>query len=85
MRGLSCQQVLKRKTNTKQRHASAKQRAIQARQAFHIKDMIDIETPYLIIDDVITTGATIRYAAQAFVDAGAKHVWVAAIARQTLD
>jgi len=33
---------------------------------------------------VITTGATVRYASQALRDAGAKHVWLAVVARQVL-
>lgn len=84
-RGLSCQRVLGRKTNTKQRQASAKKRQEQAAAAFFVKEKIDPNRPYLILDDVMTTGATVKYAAQALKDAGARHVWVAVIARQTLD
>jgi len=84
-RGLDCKQLLLRKTNTKQRQTSAKTRLEQARQAFIAKMNIDQEVPYLLIDDVITTGATIKYASQTLLDSGAKLVWVAAIARQPLD
>jgi len=83
-RGLKCQPLIYRKTNTKQRQATAKQRVIQAKQAFEVRDKIDESIPYLIIDDVVTTGATIRYASQALRDAGAEHVWVAIVARQTM-
>ena len=84
-RGLECKQLLLRKTNTKQRQTGAKKRLEQARQAFVAKTNIDQEVPYLLLDDVITTGATIKYASQALLDFGAKQVWVAAIARQTID
>lgn len=85
VRGVKCQQLVRRQTNTKQRQSTAKQRDAQARHAFVIKGEIDENTPYLLVDDVITTGATIKYAAQALVDAGAKHVWVAVVARQVLE
>ena len=84
-RGLKCQRLVRRKTNTKQRQATAKKRDLQAKNAFFVRDKVDVNTPYLIIDDVMTTGATIKYASAALRDAGAKHVWVAIIARQTLD
>jgi ComF family protein len=81
-RGLRCQQILKRKTNTKQRQSNAKTRALQASQAFYVDYDLDPTIPYLVIDDVMTTGATIKYASQTLRDAGAAHVWVAIIARQ---
>lgn len=83
-RGLKCQQLVQRRTNTKQRQASAKTRIAQAKQAFVVNEKLDPSVPYVLVDDVITTGATIRYAAKALRDAGAKHVWVAVVARQVL-
>ncbi len=84
-RGLKVKRVLCRKTQTKQRQADAKQRERQAKQAFCVNSVIDGNIPYLLLDDVITTGATIKYASKALIDAGAKHVWVAVVARQTLN
>jgi len=83
-RGLKCQQLIYRQTNTKQRQATAKQRASQAKQAFAVNGPINDAIPYLLFDDVVTTGATIKYASQALRDAGAKYVWVAVVARQTM-
>lgn len=85
LRGLECKALILRKNNTKQRQASLQQRQRQASEAFTVDSVLDGDTPYLLIDDVFTTGATVKYAAQALVDAGARHVWVAIIARQTLD
>jgi competence protein ComFC len=84
-RNLKFKQLLLRATNTKQRQSSAEKRDIQAKQAFVLNGKIDVNTPYLLIDDVFTTGSTIKYASKILRDAGAKHVWVAIIARQTLD
>jgi len=84
-RGLKVQTLLVRATNTKQREASRKDRLTQAKAAFAFKGSVDESTCYLVVDDVVTTGATMYYAAEALRAAGAKHVWAAAIARQTLD
>jgi len=81
-RGLKIQRLLDRKTVTKQRQSTAAQRTSQAKQAFAISGVINPNIPYLLLDDVVTTGATIKYASLALRKAGAKHVWVAAIARQ---
>lgn len=82
LRNLKVQQLIIRKTSTKQRQATAGQRSVQASQAFDIVGNVNPETPYLIIDDVMTTGASIKYAALSLKNAGAKHIWVAIIARQ---
>lgn len=83
-RQLACGQVLKRTKNTKQRQANARQRISQAKDLFVVDKKLDKNTVYLLVDDVITSGATIKYASQALKKAGAKHVWVAVVARQTL-
>jgi len=84
LRNLKYQQLLMRKSNTKQRQAGAEKREQQARQAFMVSGKLDPTIPYLVIDDVMTTGATMKYATLALKNAGAKTVWVAVIARQTL-
>lgn len=75
---------LGRQTTTKQRDASREQRLRQAREAFVVRSALP-PVPHLIIDDVVTTGATIAYASQALLDAGASEIWVAGVARQPLD
>ena len=85
LRGLRVAPLLTRRTNTKQRDASRAERERQAREAFNVRGVIDPHATYLVIDDVATTGATLRAAARELRQAGAQHVWVAAIARQPLD
>lgn len=84
-RKLSYAPVLVRRTTTKQRDAGRALRFRQAAQAFAVHGTIDSKRPYLIIDDVATTGATLLAAAAALRGAGAETVYVAAIARQPLD
>jgi ComF family protein len=74
---------LVRATQTKQRDAGRAVRVVQAKQAFAATG-INEDSCYLLVDDVVTTGATIKYAAKTLKDAGAKDVWVVAIARQPL-
>ena len=83
--GLKLARPLIRATNTKQRQASASKRKVQASEAFVVSGNIDKARPYLLIDDVMTTGATLKYASRALKQAGASQVWVAVIARQTLN
>lgn len=76
---------LQRKTSTKQRDADRMTRIAQAKAAFIVKGRLRSDVPYLLIDDVVTTGATLEYAARALRRAGARTVWVGVIARQALD
>lgn len=85
LRNLPVSPALLRATSTRQRDASRKQRIAQAKVAFECRKQLSGDTTYLLIDDVMTTGATMRYAAQKLRDAGAGTVWVAAISRQPLD
>lgn len=84
-RKLPLRQLIERRTNTKQRDATRSVRISQAKQAFEVNVPADHNVPYLIVDDVVTTGATVQYAAQALWDAGARIIWVAVVARQPLD
>ena len=84
-RGLRLSQALARSTHTKQRQATAATRNAQAKAAFNVPKRLSLDVPYLLIDDIMTTGATLKYAAKVLKQAGASQVWVAIIARQTLD
>lgn len=84
-RNLPLEQYLTRTHTTTQRGASRAQRIRQAKKAFGCTQPLDATLTYVIVDDVATTGATVRYAAQALRQAGAQSVAVAVIAHQPLD
>ena len=84
LRGLRMQSLLTKNNTLVQHHANREQRLRQASSAFSLKAKVESGTTYLIIDDVITTGATISEAARLFKNAGA-YVLIAVIARQPLD
>lgn len=84
-RGHVLDRALLRKSDFKQRGASATARRRQAKEAFKVKQIIDPGAVYLLVDDIVTTGATLDYAAKALKEAGAHVVWVAVVAYQTLD
>lgn len=74
---------LQRRNNVTQHFAeTAAARRAQAKEFFEVKIEVDNTVPYVIIDDIFTTGSTIEAAACCLRDAGAEQVWVAVIARQ---
>jgi ComF family protein len=61
---------------------SPRQRRLNVRGAFSISDPSTVARQHvLVIDDILTTGATARAAAQTLMRAGAASVWVATLAR----
>lgn len=83
-RGLAIGRVLERQTSTMQRGASRQVRIKQAKEAYRPKGSIRADVPYLLIDDVVTTGSTMRYAAKTLKSGGADMVWAAAATRQSI-
>lgn len=59
-----------------------RKRRLNMRGAFKVPDRAAVEGKHvLVIDDILTTGATARAAAQVLMRAGAASVWVATLAR----
>lgn len=75
--------LLRRIGDTKQRGKNRSERIRQAKSAFAAKPCAGERI--LLIDDVVTTGATLEYATRALLSAGAQSVWVGVIAKQPLD
>jgi ComF family protein len=59
-----------------------RQRRLNVRGAFSVSDFSQVNDRHiLVVDDILTTGATARAAAQTLLKAGAASVWVATLAR----
>ncbi len=59
-----------------------RQRRMNVRGAFSVADAAAVKEKHvLLVDDILTTGATARAAAQTLIRAGAASVWVATLAR----
>jgi ComF family protein len=59
-----------------------RQRRQNVRNAFSVSDPSQVAAQHiLVVDDILTTGATARAAAQTLLKAGAASVWVATLAR----
>ncbi|MES2630739.1 MAG: phosphoribosyltransferase family protein [Patescibacteria group bacterium] len=86
-RGLPVARLLERSSTKTQHELNKVERQIEASSAFHVAGgvSIDANTPLLILDDIITTGSTVRAAAEVLSQAGAKNIFVAALAYQPLD
>ena len=84
-RGLKKVRLLDRLTNTVRLGATARIRQQQAKAAYRCIRPLDQATPYLLIDDIATTGATLIAAARCLREAGAEIIIAAVIARQPLD
>lgn len=81
-KGLKYKKLIERQHSAKQLGASRSERIAQAKTAFYLTGPVSSTTTYLLLDDVYTTGATVRYAAKQLRDGGARDVWVAVVARQ---
>ncbi len=83
--GLRMLKVLQRQNMETQHTANRSLRLTQAQTAFRVDTPIDPALIYVIVDDVITTGSTIDQAARLLYEAGARCIFVLALARQPLD
>lgn len=79
-RGLKVSLAVRRATNAQQHGSSRVQRLAQAKRAYKVTG--ECSGRYLLVDDIVTTGASLYYTAKALREAGAEDVWVAVVARQ---
>ncbi len=79
---LASSTLLRQRATETQAGLTPRQRRINLRGAFAVSDPARVAAQnVLVIDDILTTGATARAAARALVEAGAASVWVATLAR----
>jgi ComF family protein len=74
--------ILRSRATETQAGLTTRQRRLNVRAAFRVRDEKAVAGKHiLIVDDILTTGATARAAARALLAAGAETVWVATLAR----
>jgi ComF family protein len=79
---LASSTLMRLRATESQAGLSFRQRRLNLNGAFTVSDKAAVNMKHiLVIDDIFTTGATARAAAQALVRAGAASVWVATLAR----
>ncbi len=83
-RGMRYACLLSRRQSTRQLGASRATRFRQAKELFHPVRQLPPDTDILLIDDVMTTGATMRAAAAMCKKAGARHIFGAVCAYEQL-
>ena len=79
---LASSTLMRLRATQSQAGLTPRQRRLNVKGAFEVSDPAAVTMKHiLIIDDIFTTGATARSAAQALTKAGAASVWVATLAR----
>ena len=86
-RGYAYKPLLRRVGTERQYGSTRRVRLEQAARAFEVSQGANRPTgsPVLLIDDVLTTGASLHFGAAKLREAGFDTIWVAIIARQPLD
>lgn len=79
--GLPCRKLLTRHGQTHQVGASRGQRKSQLRGVFRVKATVKLPTKVILVDDVLTTGSTLREAAKVLRHRGVEHIEAAVFAR----
>ncbi len=79
---LAASTLMRLRATQSQAGLTPRQRRLNVRGAFSVCDPAKVTRQHvLLVDDILTTGATARAAAQALLKAGAASVWVATLAR----
>ena len=82
-RELAYAPLLSRLHNSAQFGATAAQLRSQAARAFKLNaDVINVDTHYLLCDDIVTTGASMSAGVKLLRGAGAQHITVVALLQQ---
>ncbi len=82
LRQLPCQELLERRGQTRQVGAERAVRISQAQSFFEAKPYASFPKSVLLIDDVLTTGATLQAAAKCLKTAGVRTVYAATFAQK---
>lgn len=81
LRSMRCVPLLLRTNNSHQVGSSKKQRIAQATNTYKVRNNNELDCKkILLIDDVITTGATLQAATKALQEAGANKIYIATFA-----
>jgi ComF family protein len=79
---LASRALLRVRATESQTELTPRQRRLNLRGAFAVSNLATVAGKnILLIDDIMTTGATVRAASRVLVDAGAASVWVATLSR----
>lgn len=79
---LASRTLMRLRATESQAGLTPRQRRLNVRGAFSVSDPAAVTMKHvLLIDDILTTGATTRAAARALAQAGAASIWVATLAR----
>jgi len=81
-RNLALQSVLKRTSPTSYQAGSGREKRLYNLEgAFALRRATSLHGNYLLIDDVLTTGATLNECAKVLLQAGADQIWAVTLAR----
>jgi ComF family protein len=79
---LASSTLMRLRATESQASLTPRKRGMNVRGAFMVSDPHDVAQKHiLLIDDILTTGATARAASKTLIQAGAASVWVATLAR----
>jgi len=79
---LAASTLMRLRATASQAGLTMRERRLNVRGAFTVSDPALVDSKHiLVVDDIYTTGATARAAAEALVRAGAASVWIATLAR----
>jgi len=83
--GALARPILQRARHFVQKDVSRAERFAQVQGAFVVNEALNPATLYILVDDVVTSGASAAEAARSLRAAGARQIWLLCIARQPLD